>query len=237
MKWFKHDTDAITDAKIRKLIMRYGAVGYAIYFHCIELIAGDVCETNITFQLEHDAEIIADNLRIAGDTTKSGAEKVMEIMAYMVQLRLFESSMGRIFCFKLLKRIDTSMLSPNSCMRRLITQAKEEYGKSDGLVMTESCYTIQDKTIQDYTILEETKLEESPRKREHGKFVKPSLDEVQAYCDERANGIKAHAFIDYYDAVGWMVGKKPMRDWKACVRTWESKARPADTADLSKLNV
>ena len=33
--------------------------------------------------------------------------------------------------------------------------------------------------------------------------------------------IDAQAFVDHYDACGWVVGKnKPMRDWKAAVRNW-----------------
>ena len=56
-------------------------------------------------------------------------------------------------------------------------------------------------------------------------FVKPTEEEVDAYCAERKNGIKGAAFIDYYDSVGWVVGtsKKPMKDWKAAVRQWERK--------------
>jgi len=50
---------------------------------------------------------------------------------------------------------------------------------------------------------------------------KPTLEEVQHYCLSRHNGINPAAFLDYYDSVGWMVGKKPMKDWQACVRTWE----------------
>ena len=53
------------------------------------------------------------------------------------------------------------------------------------------------------------------------KFKKPSLAEVSAYCQERNNGIDAEQFIDYYEAKGWKVGKAPMKDWKAAVRTWE----------------
>jgi hypothetical protein len=29
-------------------------------------------------------------------------------------------------------------------------------------------------------------------------------------------------FYHYYQSNGWRVGKNPMRDWKAAVRTWES---------------
>ena len=51
---------------------------------------------------------------------------------------------------------------------------------------------------------------------------KPTVDEIQAYCDERLNGIDAQQFFDYYEARGWKHGTgKPMVDWKAAVRTWE----------------
>jgi|DEB0MinimDraft_6_1074348.scaffolds.fasta_scaffold56725_1 uncharacterized protein YdaU (DUF1376 family) len=53
------------------------------------------------------------------------------------------------------------------------------------------------------------------------KFVIPTLVEVKAYCDERKNGIDAQAFLDHYEANGWMRGKSAVKDWKACVRTWE----------------
>lgn len=123
MKWFKHDSDAMTDSKIRKLILKHGAVGYAVYFHCLELIASNVSETNINFELEHDAEIIADDLKIVGNGTESGIDIVSKIMCTIVDLKLFEESDGHIFCFKLLKRLDTSMTS-NKYFRSLITEAK-----------------------------------------------------------------------------------------------------------------
>jgi hypothetical protein len=56
---------------------------------------------------------------------------------------------------------------------------------------------------------------------------KPTLEEVQYYCLTRRNGIDSAAFIDYYDSVGWMVGRKPMKDWQAAVRTWERNRKQA----------
>lgn len=53
------------------------------------------------------------------------------------------------------------------------------------------------------------------------KFQKPSLEEVKEYCLERNNSVDAEMFIDYYESNGWKVGKNSMKDWKACVRTWE----------------
>ena len=61
--------------------------------------------------------------------------------------------------------------------------------------------------------------EGEPKKR----FVPPSVDEVRAYCQERGNGIDPQGFVDFYAARGWVVGKTHMKDWRAAVRTWESR--------------
>lgn len=53
------------------------------------------------------------------------------------------------------------------------------------------------------------------------KFRKPTIPEIQDYCLERSNGIDAESFYDFYESKGWKVGNTPMKDWKACVRTWE----------------
>lgn len=54
-------------------------------------------------------------------------------------------------------------------------------------------------------------------------FVKPSVEEVAAYCAERHNNIDPEAFVDLYESKGWKVGSAPMKDWKAAVRTWEKR--------------
>lgn len=53
------------------------------------------------------------------------------------------------------------------------------------------------------------------------RFVPPTPEEVNAYCRERNNGIDGSEFCDFYTSKGWKVGKNPMKDWKAAVRTWE----------------
>lgn len=53
------------------------------------------------------------------------------------------------------------------------------------------------------------------------KFIKPTVEEIKNYCIERKNNIDAQRFYDYYSSNGWVVGKNPMKDWKAAIRTWE----------------
>ncbi len=62
------------------------------------------------------------------------------------------------------------------------------------------------------------------KKKTSTPFVKPTVEEIDAYCAERKNGLSGQAIYDHYEANGWMVGRVKMKDWKAAVRTWERKA-------------
>ena len=82
MKWFKHDSDAHMDAKLKRVQIKYGMVGYGLYWYCLELIASNVKQNSITFELDHDAEIISHD-------TGLHYEVVQEMITYMVDLGLF----------------------------------------------------------------------------------------------------------------------------------------------------
>ena len=71
----------------------------------------------------------------------------------------------------------------------------------------------KDKEIEKDTEKEDIK----PQKR----TAKPTLEDVKAYCQERGNNVDAEEWYDFYKSKGWKVGKNPMVDWKAAVRTWE----------------
>lgn len=58
------------------------------------------------------------------------------------------------------------------------------------------------------------------------RFKKPTFEEVKEYCQERNNSIDPQAFYDFYESKGWRVGNQSMKDWKACVRTWERREQP-----------
>lgn len=71
-------------------------------------------------------------------------------------------------------------------------------------------------------------------------FIKPTLEEVRAYCRERGNGINPEKWMAHYEANGWKVGRAatPMVDWKACIRTWEGNhfGTPTRTEDTISIN-
>jgi hypothetical protein len=58
-------------------------------------------------------------------------------------------------------------------------------------------------------------------------FRKPTPEEVLAYMNdrgkipERERKSLSERFVDHYEMKGWLIGKSPMKDWQAAVRTWE----------------
>jgi hypothetical protein len=66
----------------------------------------------------------------------------------------------------------------------------------------------------------------APKDKEQGlgvgeKNTRPTLDEVKAYCAERGSKVDPDKWFAYYESNGWRVGKNPMKNWQAAVRTWE----------------
>ena len=41
-----------------------------------------------------------------------------------------------------------------------------------------------------------------------------------AYASDKSYHWDVGRFFDYYEACGWKVGNKPMKDWKAAMRNW-----------------
>ena len=68
------------------------------------------------------------------------------------------------------------------------------------------------------------------------RFTPPSADDVRAYATEKGYTIDPEAFVDYYTANGWKVGKNPMKDWRAAVRTWIRKDNEHGRNSDSKRN-
>ena len=67
---------------------------------------------------------------------------------------------------------------------------------------------------------------QSARPPARTRFSPPSVQEIEDYCTEKGFLLDAERFVDYYVSIGWRVGKNPMKDWRAAVRTWVKKDTP-----------
>ena len=104
-------------------------------------------------------------------------------------------------------------LNPNSNVHKSVIALLDKYNLQGYLKGSEGVdNTLQDKDKDKDIVKVKAKVK---------RFVKPKIEEIMDYCDERQNNVDAEKFYDYYSSNGWRVGKNPMKDWKASVRTWE----------------
>ena len=236
MEWFRHDCNAHDDLKIRKLLRNYGECAYGAYWLIVELLyneggSASADEISDTFELMSSPnmkQILADSgLFQISDEGAWSSNRVYEELAYQEESRKKRVEAGRL-----------GGLAKASNAKAMVSNAKAE--PSNALANPS---TLPNHTLPSNIPLSVSKETSSPIGKSvspsSSKFQKPTLEEVKAYCKERHNSVNAEDFIDYYDSVGWIVGKgKHMKDWKASIRTWEKDSKaPAPRKDLSDIGV
>ena len=75
--------------------------------------------------------------------------------------------------------------------------------------------------------VDDTQLDLEDAIKKAKRFVKPTIAEIETYCQERNKVIDAERFWNFYESKGWKVGKTPMKDWRAAVCNWAKDSKPA----------
>ena len=112
-------------------------------------------------------------------------------------------------------------LNPNSNVHKSVIALLQKYNLEGYLKGSQTLPDrVQDKAKDIVIVKDKVKAK---------RFVKPIIDDIIDYCSERNNMVDPQKFFDYYSSNGWKVGKNPMKDWKAAVRTWEKNTTTTQT--------
>ena len=204
MKWFKHDTDASIDAKLQELLLDYGASGYGLYWYCVELIAQKVDKSNFTFELEHDARIIARNLNLT-------IQETTDMMKKMISLGLFSMNKNnKLACYALANRLDQSMTS-NKEFRQMI----DNYKQSHDSVMINPDKVMQEEKRREEKILDKPFTFTLTRKASIENTSKEYQEKLRTYI-EASN--KSMTYKDFYDYC--VLKDYKYKDFKRAYDSW-----------------
>lgn len=183
-------------------MLKYGLEGYGLYFYCLELIARTVEKHNLTFELEHDSELIARRVGIHH-------ERVQEMMRYMVELKLFENDRGVITCLKMATRTDeyTAKLIKES--RTLPTLSRQTPD-----------------TVPTMSDLKEEKRREERGKQTSRKPFPTTVAEIEAEAKRMGYVVDAQKMFDYYTHSNWCKANgKKVKSWTQCIVQWGTKIK------------
>lgn len=134
-------------------------------------------------------------------------KKLEKVWKFMEEIGLISSNNGETFNKQLLNFSETYQIKKEKNRERIL---KWRENQSDTKNVTRY------KSVCNTPKVKESKVNEN-------KFVIPTILEIKNYCLEIKNNVDAEKFFNFYESKGWMVGKNKMKDWKACIRTWESK--------------
>jgi len=177
MKYFQHESNARNDIKIKMLQKAFGNDGYATYFKMLEIISEYATERNIDewgfVDRFHKTDTLADECGVSPDLLK-------KILLKCNELDLFEQKEHRLYCAKILKRLDN--YSAKVIRKYKKDGGEEKSEKNPEKQEIEAKNGVRTKSVQSTARidLKEEKREESLLPKD--KSCTHSLDPCDEYC-------------------------------------------------------
>ena len=219
--YFPHDYGARNDPKLQEVLVEHGAAGIGAFWCIIEQLyeqGGAMplksCKS-IAFALHLDCTMIESIIKDYG---------------------LFENDGEKFWSNSVNARINK---------RTAIVEKRKAAAASRWRTTANQQVQCKDDANAMQTDAKEKKRKENKSisndiEREKAKTVKrfcpPTLQEVQAYIQEKGYSIDAEAFIAFYESKGWMVGKNKMKDWRMAIVTWSKRDNRPATSKKSQTN-
>ena len=193
---------------------KYGNNGYAFWFKLLELLGKS--EHHIYDMTTEESSLY---FYSQVNTTEATGKEVLEMLARLnaIDQELYES--GYIYSEKFCENIHDAYRKRSAEMLNK-AEVIQLYRISTGRNSINSARNTQRKVK--YSKVKEIKGEESKGKKN---TIPPKMEWIEDYCTERKNGINPSEFFNHYQSKGWFIGKNKMKDWKACVHTWENKRK------------
>lgn len=229
MDWFRHDTDARNDIKMRRIARDVGLSGIGAFWVAVEVLydnGGTASETALRDELDFIAppgmlDVLAQYGLVTITDGSVTSARVQEEIDYQRECEQKRSEHGR------------NAANARWSNARAYTSMHEH---------TDECSPMpndaHDATLPDHTNKKDISLTDvssiSKEKTTLTRFKKPTVQEIREYCNERGNAVDPESFWDFYESKGWKVGNTPMKDWQAAVRTWEKAGSRAPQAQSSR---
>lgn len=161
-------------------------------------------------------------------------------------LELVRLTIGALTRMNLIEKLDNQslymiamqeLIGNESDSAKRVREFREKQKALQGCYnVTQECYINEQSNAttlnSNREIEKEKKIEKENNKASH-RFTPPTLEEVTSYCKERNNTIDPEQFVDHYTSNGWMRGNTKIKDWKACVRTWEKRNNQSNTVQAT----
>jgi uncharacterized protein YdaU (DUF1376 family) len=222
--YFSHDSNARNDEKILAVRMKYGAEGYGIYFMILERLRDSDGYMSIK-----DYNMLAFDFRVSAEKVKS----IVEDFGLFVFTEDSKHFYSESFLQRMKLKDEKSLKARESANQRWRKKTEEQKE------MRTQCERIKNECERNASKVKKSKVNNKEKEKEKEKpkrFLPPSLDEVENYISEKGYSVDAEAFIAFYTAKNWFIGKNKMKDWRAAIVTWQKRENNKKTNHSGVIN-
>lgn len=222
--YFSHDSNARNDEKILAVRMKYGAEGYGIYFMILERLRDSDGYMSIK-----DYNMLAFDFRVSAEKVKS----IVEDFGLFVFTEDSKHFYSESFLQRMKLKDEKSLKARESANQRWRKKTEEQKE------MRTQCERIKNECERNASKVKKSKVNTKEKEKEKEKpkrFLPPSLDEVENYISEKGYSVDAEAFIAFYTAKNWFIGKNKMKDWRAAIVTWQKRENNKKTNHSGVIN-
>lgn len=228
-KWIKLNTDIFDNRKVRFLRSQPEGDSLALAWVMLLVLAGK-CNAGGEVYLTEEALYTAKTLACELGYPEKLMKKALKLFKEMGMVTMEDGSLS-ITGWEKHQNVE-GMDRIREQTRKRVAKHREE--KSETERETENSCNVTESVTGNVTVTQcnatdkerEEEIEKKVEKKSK-RFSPPTQDDVKRYCGENGYTVDAEHFVSYYQANGWKVGRNPMRDWKAAVRTWDRRERPA----------
>jgi hypothetical protein len=234
LPYFSHDNDARNHPKMEALRARFGWQGYGQFWALNEMIAA-APGARLDISRKLNLEATAGKLGMTTDSFHAFLAFLADPEYDLVNL----DEAGILTTDRTqedYKRIEAGRQKRADYMARrrgdgnkgeVSVHATDKTGKC---LNTNIENRIEENRIEENRIESQEARASSESPEPESETTPPTLESVRAYCAERGNAVDPVRFMDYHAARGWKLGGSPVKDWRAVVRTWEGREKPAEGA-------
>lgn len=219
--WLKLKSDFFTSIAMKKLRRIAGGDTYTIIYLKLQLLS---LKDEGTLFFEGVEPSFHEEMALALD---EDAENVRATLIFLEETGLIKKVSESEY---MLTQVPYLLGSEGDSAERMRRLRSKKASLGDGTVTKRDALVTKSDTEIDIDIEKDIEIDKEREKKK--RFTPPTLQEVKDYCLERGNNVDAQRFVDYYTSQGWKVGKHPMKDWKAAVRTWERNSKPKRAEEL-----
>lgn len=226
-KWIKLNTDIFDNRKVKYLRSQPEGDSLALAWVMLLALAGK-CNAGGALSLTEKVPYTAKTLACELGFPEKFMKKALKLFKELGMVTVEDSSLS-ITGWEEHQNVE-GMDRIREQTRKRVAKHREE--KSETEQETENRCNVTESVTGNVTVTQCNATEkereeeiEKKGKKKSGRFSPPTQDDVKRYCGENGYTVDAEHFVSYYQANGWKVGRNPMKDWKAALRTWERRNR------------